>query len=81
MDNMVKLLAQLQPIEDQLLLLQSQKTPIFDNIQILRQQMVNECIHPYEYLIIKTGYVECKFCNHKLAAPTFISSMNDKQKI
>lgn len=67
MNNMVKLLALLRPIEEKILDLQSQKEPVFDEIQILRAVMVKECIHPQEYLIHKGDYVECKFCNKRIA--------------
>ena len=69
MDKMVKLLAELQPIEDQIIELQSQKMPIFDQVQQLREVMVTECIHPHSNLV-KTdddGVVLCKFCNRKIS--------------
>lgn len=85
MDNMVKLLAALRPIEDQIIELQAKKIPLFDEIQVLRTQMVHECIHPFEYLVVNgasshdnflikppsTGndYVVCKFCDKKLSIP------------
>lgn len=80
MDNMVKLLAALSPIEQQIIDLQAKKIPLFDEIQALRLQMVNECIHPYEYLVIdqeglsltegkphEPNKVRCKFCDRKLS--------------
>ena len=66
MNNIVKLLSQLTPIEEQIIELQSQKIPLFDAIQELRQIMVLECVHPYEYLEIKENHVICKFCNRKI---------------
>ena len=66
MNNMVKLLALLQPIEDKILELSAQKEPIFDEIQILRATMIKECIHPFEYLIRKEQHIECKFCGKKI---------------
>jgi hypothetical protein len=69
LDNMVGLLAQLAPIEDQIIELQAQKMPIFDKVQILREAMVGECIHPYQYLVkIDEGVALCKFCNRKINA-------------
>lgn len=67
MDNMVALLAKLQPIEDQIIELQAQKMPIIDEVQKLRTVMVNECIHPYEYLVIQQDHVLCKFCGKRLS--------------
>ena len=66
MDNMVSLMAKLQPIEEQIIELQAQKVPLFDEIQELRNVMVNECTHPYEYLSVKDGYVHCTFCLKKI---------------
>ena len=67
MDNMVKRFAELAPIEDEILALMAKKQPIFDEIQEIRQVMVNECIHPFEYLVMKDTHVLCKFCNRKIA--------------
>ena len=69
MDNMVSLMAKLMPIEEQIIELQAQKNPIFDEIQELRNTMVNECTHPYEYLVVEEDHVRCKFCNKKLSKP------------
>lgn len=69
MDNMVKLLAALRPIEDQIIELQAKKIPLFDEIQVLRTQMFKDCIHPFEYLIVNSDYVVCKFCNKHLSIP------------
>jgi len=66
MDNMVKLLAKLRPIEEKIVELQAKKIPIFDEIQQLRLVMIKECIHPSEYLVVKENYVLCKFCNKKV---------------
>lgn len=64
------LLEQLQPIEDKILqIISEEKQPLMDKIADLRGIMVNECVHPYEYLIKKDGFVECKFCNKKLRVP------------
>lgn len=69
MNNMVTLLAELRPIEDQILELTLAKHEVFDRIQVLRNVMVQECIHPFEQLIHKGTYAECKFCNKKLSIP------------
>lgn len=66
MDNMVKLIAKLRPIEDKLLELSAQKIPILDEIAELRAKMVKECVHPFEHLVSKDGFTECKFCGTKL---------------
>lgn len=64
MDNMVSLIAKLKPIEDQILDLMTQKTPILDDIAALRREMVKECVHPYQMLVdIGNGSAKCKFCD------------------
>lgn len=69
MDKMIKLLAQLQPLEQQIMDLISKKQPIFDAVKVLRNTMVNECIHPKQHLHIKPDYIECKFCLKKIQIP------------
>jgi len=66
MDNMVKLIAKIRPIEEQILELMAEKMPIADDVAALRNEMVKECIHPLEQLVFKDTYVECKFCNRKI---------------
>ena len=70
MDNMVKLLAKLRPIEEQILELQAQKMPVYDEVQVLRLEMINQCVHPYEYLVLHDEYVICKFCDKKMNKPS-----------
>lgn len=68
MDNMVKLVAQINELQDQIIALESEKTPIFDTIQELRKTMIHECIHPRSHLVvIDDGVVLCKFCEKKIA--------------
>jgi len=69
MENMVKLMTKLTPIEEEIIALQAKKIPIFDEIQELREMMVAECIHPYEYLVVKDDHVVCKFCGKKISKP------------
>lgn len=69
MDNMVRLLAELRPIEDQILELMAKKWEVFDRVQQLREVMVRECVHPYEHLVYKEDYIECKFCNKRISIP------------
>lgn len=69
MDNMVKLMSQLRPIEEQIIELHAQKMPIYDEIQELRKTMVNECVHPFEHLAVYDDYVECKFCGKRIGIP------------
>ena len=69
MDNMVKLIARMRPIEDQILALQHRKMPIFDDVQELRELMVAECVHPYQHLVLNEDHVLCKFCNRNIGLP------------
>lgn len=67
MDNMVSLLAKLRPIEQQIIDLTTQKMPIFDEVQLLRETMVADCIHPYQHLVLlDDSIVLCKFCNKRI---------------
>lgn len=69
-DNMVKLLAQLRPIEEEILDLIGKKQPILDKIKDLRTTMVNECVHPYQHLTFHEDHIVCKFCNKRLGIPS-----------
>lgn len=67
MDNMVKLIASIRPIEDSIMELMITKQPILDDISNLRTEMVTTCVHPADQLVVNTcdptnEYVECKFC-------------------
>lgn len=65
--NMGMLVDKLHPIEEEILtILSEKKQPLLDEIAALRLLMVKECIHPYEHLIKKDGYIECKFCGRYL---------------
>ena len=65
MDNMVSILAELQPIEDAILDLQAKKMPIIDKVQALRNEMTSACVHPYTHLTYHDDHVVCKFCERK----------------
>lgn len=69
MDNMVKMLTKLRPIEQKITDLMAQKQPMFDEIAALRADMVRDCIHPYSHLVQKQSeadeVVECKFCQKR----------------
>lgn len=67
--NMEKLIVKIRPIEEKILdIIKNEKQPIIDDIHLLRQEMVKDCVHPFEYLVQKDGYVECKFCNKNIRA-------------
>lgn len=70
MDNMVKLIAQLTPIEEKILeIMLKEKQPILDQIHELRSSMINECVHPYDHLVLNEDHILCKFCNRRLGIP------------
>jgi hypothetical protein len=69
MDNMVKLIAVLRPIEEQILDLMAQKMPVIDSVTVLRAQMVKECIHPIDSLVYKDDHIACKFCEKRIGIP------------
>lgn len=64
--NMETLVGKLTPLENKMIELRSKMTPIYDEVAVLRAEMVDECIHPYDLLVNKGEYTECKFCNKKL---------------
>lgn len=64
--RMEKFIAELDPLSEQMLELIQQKQPILDKIEVLRQTMVKECVHPPDYLIPRETYVLCKFCKSKI---------------
>jgi len=70
MDNLVKLMTLLEPVELEILeIIRTKKTPIMDDISDLRKTMVRECVHPFEYLTMgdDDNVVSCKFCNRKIS--------------
>jgi len=69
MDNMVKLIAKLRPIEEQMIELHAQKIPVLDDIAELRSMMILECVHPFDQLAHHEDYIECKFCSRKIRVP------------
>lgn len=69
LDNMIKLMAELKPLQDKIIEIEELKQPILDAIAELRKTMVNECIHPYDQLVpVDENCVLCKFCNRNIVA-------------
>lgn len=69
MENMVKLITKLRPLEEKVLELEEKKLPIIDDIQELRLTMVKECVHPFDHLVYFENHVRCKFCNRRISVP------------
>ena len=67
--NMQIVINELTPIEEQVLELMTKKNELVDKITAQRIIMVDECIHPYELLILADDHIECKFCNKKISIP------------
>lgn len=76
LDNMVKLIAKMRPIEEKILELSEQKLPIFDDIQALRLIMAKECVHPFDHLTYFEDHVRCKFCERRISVPKEFTSAN-----
>ena len=64
--NLEALYEKIRPIEDEILKLLAEKQPIFDDMQAIRQEMTDNCIHPFDYLEVKDDFVICKFCNKRM---------------
>lgn len=71
--NMDKLIGKIHPLEQSILDIRRQAIPIYDDIAILREEMVKTCVHPYEMLVHKENYIVCKFCNSKISMPKDIT--------
>lgn len=70
--NIEKVLIQLRVLEDKILEIKGKAQPLYDEISLIRGEMVITCIHPEDQLVAKRDeqaqelYIECKFCNRKL---------------
>lgn len=82
MDNMVKLLAKLKPIEEQIMDLMASKAPIIDEVSELRRDMVRECVHPFTHLTVTSEIIDgktnetvaCKFCDRKFGIRSVLNT-------
>jgi len=64
----------LTPIEEKILkIMFEEKQPILDRINDLRTTMIQECVHPYNQLVLKDDHIICKFCNRKMGIPVVTS--------
>ena len=69
-DKMSKIIAILEPLEEDIRELQSKRLPILDELQELRGKMVKDCIHPMHMLLHCDDYIVCKFCEKQFSVPT-----------
>lgn len=67
--NLEALVAELEPIEMQLLKLNTQKSDIMDEVNKIRRTMVVDCIHPQDYLVHYEKYIKCRFCECNISIP------------
>ena len=65
-ERMATLLTRIKPIEDKILELILEKTPIMDDIDTVRRGMVHECVHPRDHLVHKGTHILCKFCSKEI---------------
>ena len=78
--NMQKLLeTKIQPLENQIIDLMAKKAAYIDEMVALRDDLVQDCIHPFEHVASPydavgnlleghtAGIYTCKFCNKKVA--------------
>lgn len=68
-ENLAKLVRKLEPIEDKLMALIAEKSKIIDEVIVLRKELIESCIHPFDDLIKHDGVLICKFCEKRMAIP------------
>ncbi len=68
-DNIEALIERLKPLEQRILNIMEEKLPILDEIATIRNEMVENCIHPIDQLVRFDDHVVCKFCERKLSIP------------
>lgn len=71
-DKMSALIEKAAEVEQEILQLVLKKQPIMDEIQMLRAEMVKECIHPKDHLAHHGTYLVCRFCERKLSIPRLV---------
>lgn len=59
----------IRPLEDQIIAANAALQPLYDQLNTMRAEMVEFCIHPIDMLAYKGDHVICKFCGAKLNAP------------
>lgn len=63
-----KIVEDIKPIEEQILILSDKKIKMIEEIQEIRKTMISECIHPSDYIVkLSEGdntKFKCKFCNN-----------------
>ncbi len=65
--NFIKILSEIQPLEDKIIDSLATKNKIIKDIVQLREQIINHCPHPDEFVIEKNGKKYCKFCEKQFS--------------
>lgn len=69
--NMQKLLeTKIQPLENKIIALMAEKSEYIDEMVAIRDELVRDCIHPFEHVVEHQdhpGIYTCKFCDKKVA--------------
>ena len=60
---------EINPLSEQIMILENQRRELYDKVMAARQQMVKECIHPKNSLVHMDDHILCKFCDRKLSIP------------
>lgn len=67
--NIEDLVDNVQPIENEILILNTKAQELYDEIAKIRKDMIETCVHPFDMLEYKGNHVSCKFCYAKLSLP------------
>ncbi len=65
-EKLEQLIKKLEPVEDKILALTTQKMTIIDELMVIRKELVETCIHPFDMLVKHDGFMVCKFCEKKI---------------
>lgn len=66
-EKIQELIKDVQRIEKKVMDLKTRSQPLYDEIAVIRAEMVEMCTHEPEYLVFHDdNIVECKFCNKKI---------------
>lgn len=74
--RMQKYISFIDEVNDKIAILEDEKIAALDEVANIRTPMVEGCIHPFEQLVDKGDYVECKFCGKKI-----VINDNEEEKV
>lgn len=68
--KLLKLVDEINTLSNKILELEEEKLPILDKIELLRNELTDDCVHPVDLCVpIENQTVLCKFCNKKIGFP------------